>query len=117
MGEIADMMINGDMCQECGAIMIGGHGYPRTCADCHNENGHAKSTSKQKLTPSQALVNGKTADEWAVHFTSMNDVSLAAVAANPSLTQWKAKVWGLYSAEVGKRLKAARSAKEKPLES
>lgn len=35
MGEIADLMINGDICEQCG-VELGseGDGYPRLCADC-----------------------------------------------------------------------------------
>jgi len=34
MGEIADMMIDGEMCQECGEYLGDGDGYPRTCHGC-----------------------------------------------------------------------------------
>lgn len=38
MGEIADMMINGDLCQLCGCYMDEhAAGHPRTCADCQEE--------------------------------------------------------------------------------
>lgn len=33
MGEIADMMIDGDMCETCGEI-LNGHGFPQRCAAC-----------------------------------------------------------------------------------
>ena len=34
MGEIADMMIEGDMCQVCGEWLGEGDGFPRTCRGC-----------------------------------------------------------------------------------
>jgi hypothetical protein len=34
MGDIADAMLDGDLCQCCGEYMEGGDGYPRTCAAC-----------------------------------------------------------------------------------
>ena len=34
MGDIADMILEGELCQECGAYMDGADGYPRTCHSC-----------------------------------------------------------------------------------
>ncbi len=34
MGEIADMMINGEMCSWCGICFIGEHSYPVVCKSC-----------------------------------------------------------------------------------
>lgn len=34
MGEIADMMINGSMCQYCGECFDDEPGYPRSCESC-----------------------------------------------------------------------------------
>lgn len=35
MGDIADMMIDGDLCMDCGVFMVGaGGGFPRRCRDC-----------------------------------------------------------------------------------
>lgn len=40
MGEIAEMMLDGTLCQQCGVTMPGvdedgeAPGYPQTCADC-----------------------------------------------------------------------------------
>ena len=35
MGEIADLYIDGDVCQECGQWLCDdGPGYPRTCTEC-----------------------------------------------------------------------------------
>lgn len=38
MGEIAEYMINGDDCQECGEHIGTGPGYPRSCAGCAGED-------------------------------------------------------------------------------
>lgn len=37
MGEIADMMLEGDLCQVCGCYMEGGDGFPQTCPACRAE--------------------------------------------------------------------------------
>lgn len=34
MGDIADMILEGELCQECGAYMEGADGYPRSCRSC-----------------------------------------------------------------------------------
>ena len=34
MGEMADYILNGDDCQECGCYIGPGEGFPRTCNDC-----------------------------------------------------------------------------------
>lgn len=41
MGEIADMMINGDMCEMCGVWLDGdGEGFPRYCSkECADDRG------------------------------------------------------------------------------
>ena len=40
MGEIADMMIEGMLCQQCGAYLGEGDGFPVTCEDCAGEDSH-----------------------------------------------------------------------------
>ncbi len=34
MGEQADLILNGEDCQECGQALLVSHGYPVTCKDC-----------------------------------------------------------------------------------
>ncbi len=39
MGEIADMMLDGTLCEGCGVFLNEeSQGYPCYCADCENEN-------------------------------------------------------------------------------
>lgn len=37
MGDIADAMLDGDLCEGCGVYMPGGAGYPQRCSDCSRE--------------------------------------------------------------------------------
>lgn len=39
MGEIADMMLEGAMCQWCGEYLGDGDGFPVVCAGCQREHG------------------------------------------------------------------------------
>ncbi len=38
MGEIAEMMLEGTLCQQCGEFMGDACGYPRTCQGCKRED-------------------------------------------------------------------------------
>ncbi len=40
MGDITDMILNGDMCQCCGVWINDGdgNGYPEKCPDCSNDD-------------------------------------------------------------------------------
>lgn len=37
MGDMADAILDGDFCQECGEYIGGGDGFPRTCVSCSGE--------------------------------------------------------------------------------
>lgn len=39
MGEIADLMLEGAMCQWCGEFLDGEGGYPTVCAGCQRKHG------------------------------------------------------------------------------
>ena len=53
MGDIADMMINGDLCEGCGVYLEGdGEGFPRYCTSCANPT-HNYRASKPCKTKSQ----------------------------------------------------------------
>lgn len=39
MGEVAEMMLDGTLCERCGGIIDGDTpGFPRLCEDCQNED-------------------------------------------------------------------------------
>ena len=39
MGELADMHLDGTLCEQCGEFLDGeAPGYPRLCKDCEEEN-------------------------------------------------------------------------------
>lgn len=46
MGDIADMMIDGMMCETCGEYLGEGEGYPTQCASCKEEN---QEETKEKI--------------------------------------------------------------------
>lgn len=46
MGEIADLMINGDICEQCGEELGQGDGYARLCAACSQENAKPQQPEK-----------------------------------------------------------------------
>lgn len=37
MGEISEMMLDGDLCQVCGEFMDDGGGFARTCSACMDD--------------------------------------------------------------------------------
>lgn len=39
MGDIADMMLDGTLCEQCGCYIGESVGYPRLCEDCQAEEG------------------------------------------------------------------------------
>jgi hypothetical protein len=49
MGEIAELMLNGFYCEQCGGLIDGEEpGYPRLCEDCERENKPKKHRKKAK---------------------------------------------------------------------
>jgi hypothetical protein len=49
MGEIAEMMLNGFYCEQCGCLIDGEEtGYPRKCEDCEKESKPKKRRKKAK---------------------------------------------------------------------
>lgn len=54
MGDIADMMIDGEMCEQCGEYLGGGSGFARLCRGCdtkaygEGENARRKTTKKKR---------------------------------------------------------------------
>lgn len=55
MGEIADMMLDGTLCMQCGAAVLDENdeplwecGYPRLCSDCERENAREVRSKKRR---------------------------------------------------------------------
>ncbi len=46
MGEIADMMIDGELCEQCGVYMGGSAGFARMCGGCDRENAPARKAAR-----------------------------------------------------------------------
>lgn len=53
MGEIADMMLDGSMCELCGEYLGEGDGYTRLCAGCSEDAPPPKAKKKRKQRSSQ----------------------------------------------------------------
>lgn len=53
MGDIADMMLDGQMCQWCGVIIDDDKGYPVVCRGCQKEH------NVNELGEAVALINGE----------------------------------------------------------
>lgn len=51
MGEIADMMIDGTLCEQCGEYLGEGDGYPRYCGACgYDEEPPIKNSNSNQIT-------------------------------------------------------------------
>lgn len=48
MGDIADAMIDGDMCEQCGEWIGHGEGYARLCRGCQRDTYGEKRKAKKK---------------------------------------------------------------------
>ena len=57
MGEIADMMLEGQMCQGCGEILGQGDGYPVFCKGCQQEMGIDQYGDKKTTTKDGGPIN------------------------------------------------------------
>lgn len=40
MGEVAEMMLDGTLCEGCGVYLGGGDGHPAYCSACAKDRGH-----------------------------------------------------------------------------
>lgn len=56
MGEMADAILNGDFCQQCGEYCGEGEGYAVTCEDCQKEERNEKRRLQQRKISTR---NGK----------------------------------------------------------
>lgn len=49
MGEVADMMLDGTLCEGCGVVLKGdAYGVPRRCRDCDSHTGPPMAPGKVK---------------------------------------------------------------------
>ncbi len=55
MGDIADMMLEGVLCQICGEYLGDGDGYPVTCSGCQKTE---KERMQEKVYPESIVRNG-----------------------------------------------------------
>lgn len=60
MGEIADLMINGDICEGCGCELDGeGDGFPRRCAGCGGNTRDFDTTPRKARKPDNMPISAK----------------------------------------------------------
>lgn len=52
MGEIAEMMLDGILCEQCGEYIGGSVGYPRPCAGC---GGHDNTPAEWKMNEGKKI--------------------------------------------------------------
>lgn len=71
MGEYADMILDGDMCQICGLYMADSDGVPRTCADCVGAVGDVSYVTFARHQKHR--INGKYVDSFCVAVIKCND--------------------------------------------
>lgn len=64
MGEYAEMILDGDMCQICGMYLEGGDGFARTCDGCLKSN--YKKTYVTFGSDHKHKINGKYIDSRCV---------------------------------------------------
>ena len=48
MGDIADAMLEGAMCEQCGVYLGEGDGYPRLCGGCQSDEKEVEVTTCQR---------------------------------------------------------------------
>ena len=56
MGEMVDMILDGDMCQECGQFIGGGSGFPQTCVDCLAVDGFVQAMEAEMVKSGVSVV-------------------------------------------------------------
>ncbi len=49
MGEISDMIIEGELCNVCGGYIGDSCGFPRSCSDCKKESKKNKKKGNQNV--------------------------------------------------------------------
>lgn len=66
MGELAEYILNGDDCQECGQYIGDGDGFPRSCSDCQPQPKQRKRKRRKKRKMSQQKQEAPTSLEQAL---------------------------------------------------
>lgn len=60
MGEQADLILNGDVCEWCGCFFEdSGDGYPRHCEGCEIENNQSQALKGKKLDGKRTSTRSK----------------------------------------------------------
>lgn len=49
MGDVADMMIDGTLCESCGVFLGAGDGFPRQCDSCRGEQLRERETKQHRI--------------------------------------------------------------------
>lgn len=62
MGEIADLMINGDICEGCGCELGDGDGFPRRCTGCFGNTSERNPFNRAARTEQTRMVRPN--QEW-----------------------------------------------------
>lgn len=77
MGDIADMMLEGSMCEQCGEYMGEGNGYPRLCGSCSRRPGNQKAAfDEEPRKPKQpCTVCGRHVKGLADHMRDKHGVN------------------------------------------
>lgn len=55
MGEVAEMMMDGTLCQTCGVFVGEPDGYPRECNHCERESAKDRKAARQKAHEANQL--------------------------------------------------------------
>ena len=72
MGEIADMILGGMLCQVCGVYMGRGDGFPVTCAACSDDEVDAIILERPKKAKSKCPICGKMKINVEAHSESVH---------------------------------------------
>lgn len=91
MGEIADMMLDGTLCEGCGVFIGTGAGYPVRCEDCGGDGCEGFADQKQRSQDKRASNRENSArllHQAGVRFDMKNDGAHLIVRSNPIVDFW-----------------------------
>ena len=72
MGDIADSIINGEFCQECGEHVGEGEGYPVSCSGCSGDDSSPNLSNHAAIKRDRTLKAPFTLDKAGIEYTSHN---------------------------------------------